>query len=653
LDSSSGNCKTVPISVTASYYADVNGNWEGTPDFLYYQSLYSFHFSSFEVSSLSDYQLMMQVYSDSLNYYNQLAETQNLALNAVLWMSFIRFYSTQNPYTTDFSTTGRGNLQFLQLSGAPDVVFQARYSGLSLGSPKGFCQIPAMVLYDEANALFKATIRMDVFLNSTTCSAVTTPFIFQNQNGFSSYFAIDLDVRSFSTALAVNLGYIQIQNLLVASGSVLKLKIKSAIYAVGQYFDIRYPRMSPIFCLYNTTVLPKNYAQIINLCLISTGSGLFLPIMNHMGNSLRVPEYCDCKDPAVGRSSQCNKFYLMAGLIAFPTNITSSFAGPDMVVTLLRYAFELVASHGADYRKLNRAAFNASAVSVFTAMGSASPTIQTSSYLEDAFNFCRLPSSGITCSLITFYSLDQDNTVSDYHYPLLQGSCVSSITVNDSAWQNLASTPPTPLTQIYYECLPAQYDAFLNAVGVASGNTSIAMLILLFLCVPIVFGIIACCRQIPIPQEYSEKPKEKTLDTLATLILRIRDDHYEGIAKDSEISKIAEEMVKAVTYSNRGILLHNLKQQNNNEKVSFKVLKQEDSQISHRELLGKTYIYRHKQDHRQKNSEQLGYSLDSLDKVERSQLLLNSRSNDTIGGGEVGELDLEESVQIPFFSKLN
>jgi hypothetical protein len=548
LSPDSGNCNTVPISITASYYADIHGHWEGTAEFDYYQSSYQFQFSSFSVSSMSQYQRMMQTYLESLQSWGQISAQENLGVNIILWMSLIRFYSVADPTITDFVGIGSGNLQYLTLSGDPSVVYNGRYSGLALGSPDGFCKIPSLVVYDEANANFRAMIRTDVFVNSTTCSAVTTPFIFSNQNSFNAYFAITLDVRAFSTAMAVNLGYLDIHDLQIASGSVLKMQLKNTFYEIGQYFDVRYPRMTPIYCFKNISEIPASDPQIDSLCIMGSGTGLFLPVSNHMGNNLRVPTYCDCNDPAVGRSDTCNSFFLMAGLIAFPVNVTSSFLEPTTVTALLKYAFQLVAMYGADYRVLNKAAFKAQSLSTLVALGSAAPQVKQASYVKDAFEFCYLPAEGIHCSVLSFYTLDEDTTVSNYHYPLVNGSCRDALTISDSAWSNIANAPPTPIVQDYYECLPTQSDALLNAVGVASGNTSIAMLLLLFFCVPLVFGLMACCRRIPREQEYPEKDKQRTLDTLATLILRHRDAHYEAIKPTSELGKVTQELLRATVY---------------------------------------------------------------------------------------------------------
>ncbi len=427
IDSNNGICETVPIPVTGTYYADDSGHWEGTADFLYYQSSYSFTYNNFVAEDFSTYQAMMAVFYRSFAFFGEKSKINNLAINLVLWMTYVRFYSTEYPLNIDFSNIGRGNLQYAQLTGDPTVVFNTKYSGLALGSSHGICEIPALVNYDEANGNFEATMTQDTILNATACRAVTQPFIYQKNINLDPYFSIDLDVRSLSVALGINLKFNNIRDLMPASDKLPQVTLGTTIYTVGTYFDIRFPEMSSIFCVYNETVLSPTAPQITQLCLVSSGSSVFLPVFNHMGNSLKIPTYCDC-ETGTGKSKQCNYFFLMAGLIAFDPVVNSS-----SIQVSLKRALTLLAKHNSNYEQLNRAAFNASASSVFHALNSADSSIKTSQYISNAYNFCRLDADTV-CSLITFYTLDQDNAVTKFHFPLTNGSCEDTITPLASSW---------------------------------------------------------------------------------------------------------------------------------------------------------------------------------------------------------------------------
>jgi hypothetical protein len=611
LDPSSGSCDKVPISVSAAYYGDTRGNWEGTPGFIYYESIFLFSFSNFEVSSLKEYRQMLDVYNSSLHYYGELSSRQNLGLNVVLWVSFVRYYSTADPLTSNFSTTGRGNLQYMELTGDPAVVFKSRFTGFAMSSLSGFCDLPAAVDFDQANAVFQASLSSDSYSSDPICKSIVSPFVFSGANTQNPSFNIELDTRSLATAIAANLNYLNNEDLLVASASTFQIDVPvtpklNVTYEIGEYFDTRYPYMKPIFCLKNVTQIPANLPHILDLCLVNTGTGLFLPVINHLGRSKSQPDYCDCQT-GKGTDEQCNQLYLMAGLLVFPSNISSP-ADPSSIKQNIRDAYALVAKHGS-YASLNRASFDASSASVLHSVGTADPSIVNSAYMKNAFQFCKLP-NGDVCSMIVFYTLGMSLAVSKYHYPVVGGSCKNVMNIQNDRWEMLAASPPTPLHQIYFSCLPSEYDTLINAIGIASGNTSIAILLLMFLCFPIVIVIMACCRVYPRSLEFSEKEKHRVLDTLATLVLRIRDDHDEGVTQNGTISEVVEEMMKAVAYSNRKLLLaKSMEEADEDQQRDVKIKKSKSLRFKaiqstytltendieeHKGYLGRVYLHRHR-----------------------------------------------------------
>lgn len=105
----------------------------------------------------------------------------------------------------------------------------------------------------------------------------------------------------------------------------------------------------------------------------------------------------------------------------------------------------------------------------------------------------------------------------------MNGSCTNSVSVDDAIWERLATVPPVPLTQSYYECYNTIDAALLNAAGVATGNASIAMLVLMIALLPLIYTLLAIFHQVPEPSEYSERQRAIALDTFSTALLRTRD----------------------------------------------------------------------------------------------------------------------------------
>jgi hypothetical protein len=131
-------------------------------------------------------------------------------------------------------------------------------------------------------------------------------------------------------------------------------------------------------------------------------------------------------------------------------------------------------------------------------------------------------------------------------------------------------------------------DSILNAIGVASGNTSIAILVLLFVCVPTVIFFRALLKVVPMEQEYSQKDKMRTLDSLATLILRARDNDFDGIRLEKNpIIDITEELIDAVGASNEAIVAES-------GKFTEDIIRSRNELVRNRQLLGKLLIYKNR-----------------------------------------------------------
>ncbi len=85
----------------------------------------------------------------------------------------------------------------------------------------------------------------------------------------------------------------------------------------------------------------------------------------------------------------------------------------------------------------------------------------------------------------------------------------------------------------------------LNAVGVAMGNTSLAVPFVVFLCLPFIYIILVIIKQVPPPEEYSNEEKDEALQTFATLLLRMRDGKTRGIKSNGVLVQMTKELITA------------------------------------------------------------------------------------------------------------
>jgi outer membrane biosynthesis protein TonB len=110
---------------------------------------------------------------------------------------------------------------------------------------------------------------------------------------------------------------------------------------------------------------------------------------------------------------------------------------------------------------------------------------------------------------------------------------------------NLAENTPTQLTQDYYECYPDQFSAFLNAIGIASGNTQLAVPLTVCFLLPLVYLVLVIMRQAPPKEEYTNREKQQALEILSILLLRLRDGKSRGVRKNGVLIQLTEELIKA------------------------------------------------------------------------------------------------------------
>lgn len=224
-------------------------------------------------------------------------------------------------------------------------------------------------------------------------------------------------------------------------------------------------------------------------------------MFNHLGYGNSVPQPCTCPNSR-NTSSACNTLRLVAGLLFY--NIPAQTSVTALLRAQVGSLLTLLSKYGT-YRALNAAAYNATATSVL--VQGYQQGIFTPAWQRGIFKFCKLANNQ-TCSAASFFVFNPNTvTVSPYHYNLVNGSCSNSMSIRDEVWEQLATRPPVPLTQSYYECYNTFDAALLNAAGVASGNASIAMLVLMIALLPLIYTLLAIFQQVPQPSEYSERQK--------------------------------------------------------------------------------------------------------------------------------------------------
>lgn len=99
--------------------------------------------------------------------------------------------------------------------------------------------------------------------------------------------------------------------------------------------------------------------------------------------------------------------------------------------------------------------------------------------------------------------------------------------------------------QDYYKCYPTHFNAFFNALGIASGNTQLAVPLIVVLLLPMLYGFLNMINYIPAKEEYNKLEKEEAIDILALILLRLRDGKSRGVKPKGVLMTLTKELIAA------------------------------------------------------------------------------------------------------------
>lgn len=332
-------------------------------------SLTSTAFTTQEYTVLMDraYNSMLRVKNLSANY--------DLASNLVFWMS-----SVFVPYTGNTA-------QRLSLMGTPQVVFDREKIVGTLSNVFGDCNASSTAVFDNANGILSLVYDYSEYVSNPVCYRAATPQLLgYNPNVDFDRFTISLDTRSIITAVAVNMGIMDIENLVELAVFRVPYEFQGQSYNVSQYNDPKYSGMKPISCI------TMNNTQIVDytFCALVIAEEVYaIPLFNHMGKSQELPVECNCStisDFEKGDSYyNCNVFSFLTGVLFYPVK------SPDDITTMwINIGTEII--NTVTTSPVNGLSYDAMYIGSY--YGKYSPyreDLNAPSYRNKAYNFCDLP----------------------------------------------------------------------------------------------------------------------------------------------------------------------------------------------------------------------------------------------------------------------
>lgn len=196
--------------------------------------------------------------------------------------------------------------------------------------------------------------------------------------------------------------------------------------------------------------------------------------------------------------------------------------------------------------RMNQNAYNASwAAAASTYAPNVSSVYTNNEWRQSAYDFCRTDDFG-SCSILAINSYGSsvfDQALTEYLFLLTDGSCSEQFVIDPNAFARMIAKPPTPIVETYFDCVMYPSDSLMNAAGVASGNVSLIVPLIVLAFLPFMYFWLTITGNVQSKPEYEEQELDSALQLLALQVLRIRDNHLRGMKKDGLLITLTREMV--------------------------------------------------------------------------------------------------------------
>jgi hypothetical protein len=230
------HCSLVPIPYTGSFLVARNGFWEGSNKFSFNLATYNLDMTAYSATSEVFRQDMTSIYT-GLQYYGNLAKTQPLVQNLLLWMSLVFVKETSNA-------------KRLTMTGDPLVILDRDHIAAAVSSVAGNCNVTSIATFDNSNGMMSVSWNYRAFIAEPKCMKAMNPTYF----GYDTLtkpdlFTISFDIRTIITGVAVNLGFLKLEQLEEITDYRQHLHVGTQQVYARFFYDPRYAGMKPLRCV--------------------------------------------------------------------------------------------------------------------------------------------------------------------------------------------------------------------------------------------------------------------------------------------------------------------------------------------------------------------------------------------------------------------
>lgn len=330
-DEDSTTCCEVPTGVTGQFGADTGGKWSTMKGFSEVRNQYGLTMLGVRYTN-EQWSNLMESVDSNVRKIGEKAVLRDFAWSLIVWVS----YTTIN--------VDRGFLKFY-FQGDPGMAFNKPIYAIGFANNNSKidpCTVRIQTDYSETDRKLSMSIDLNKIeldgsescdANSVPCDKNPCPGIlsleamgYDTISATSSILNTKLDMVSVTTALAVNMGMISIDNLANMVGDNDRITLfqnlvnqniitKEVMGNTSSYFEPLYAPSNVIYCTY--------YADIDkSACLVRMANLLYYPVINHYGFSetgYGTPQPCNIQSsPGSAGYFYCNQFDIVVGLIYYP-----------------------------------------------------------------------------------------------------------------------------------------------------------------------------------------------------------------------------------------------------------------------------------------------------------------------------------------------
>lgn len=437
--------RQVKKPVDAAYHVSDRGFWQNDGDFSYSEAKYQAEFVALEVTQ-AEFNTLMEDFQSDIDVMGTAAIELPFVYNLLTVMHMGLFKSA--PGSTDVS-------QFFAFTALPSSVYNRKNAAASIGSSVGICSLTPRASFAPVNSFFTVTWGFTQF--NSTCGNVANPMAaleYTARDGES--LEVSFDLITLSSAVAANYGILTALDLETVSKMYFPVYKKLQLL---RKYDPFFTGMTTMYCLSLSTSdefvnVTTSFEHTYNLittrilegeegaCFYVISDTLAVPTVNH--NTLA------CSSCNASRSNAvCNDFDILIGLVYFPHSNNEPVNG-------LKGVFDALELYYSFNSQLN---FSDSAYDAVHGIGTGG------SFVSSWFDFC-----GDACVVLAANVWDNDHSITPYFYQYENAHCQDGL--SSTSFSALGMNPPMVLVEVYWKCVSSAWDAFIQSVGIASGNTN-------------------------------------------------------------------------------------------------------------------------------------------------------------------------------------